>query len=302
MVEVVQLLPPLEGDESEEIEARSTFWHSPSATGSIFHRLDRRGTRSRDRTSFLSRFSDSDSEIDQLRDRIAANLDLSDRQDLGGFREVDRADLDLDELGFVCTCGEPSCWDCIPVEGEGRDQNLDFDWEEIVIGGNNNATEVEIEREESRSVEWEVLLAMNDALERNSSFGQEDHDDGFVHAPEYEVLFGQFSENLIIRGAPPAARSVVKMLPSVVLTMQEKDIKENFVCAVCKEEMGMGEEMKELPCLHCYHEECILQWLRIRNTCPVCRHELPTDDPEYEKQRARLGLENEVPSHWHNSM
>ncbi|CAL9076827.1 unnamed protein product [Musa acuminata var. zebrina] len=31
---------------------------------------------------------------------------------------------------------------------------------------------------------------------------------------------------------------------------------------------------------HIYHAGCILPWLGIRNTCPVCRHELPTQDDD----------------------
>ncbi|URE22789.1 RING [Musa troglodytarum] len=103
----------------------------------------------------------------------------------------------------------------------------------------------------------------------------------------YEVLFGQFVEHdSNIKGSPPAAKSVIESLPSVLLT--EEDVAQaNALCAVCKDGILVGERVKQLPCSHLYHEDCILPWLGIRNTCPVCRFELPTDDPEYEKWKAR---------------
>lgn len=188
----------------------------------------------------------------------------------------------------------PLCWDCLPVDEDRRDPNEEFEWEEIdgrVVERDNSNADLEFDAEDQdesvQNIEWEVLLAMN-TLERNASVEHEDQD-GFVYASEYEVLFGQFAENSNIKGTPPAAKSVIEHLPSIVLT-QVDVTKNNTLCAVCKEEMSSEEEAKELPCSHHYHEECILHWLRLRNTCPVCRHELPTDDPDYEKQRARRTL------------
>uniref|UniRef100_J3L8B4 RING-type domain-containing protein n=1 Tax=Oryza brachyantha TaxID=4533 RepID=J3L8B4_ORYBR len=44
-----------------------------------------------------------------------------------------------------------------------------------------------------------------------------------------------------------------------------------------------------MPCGHIYHHACILPWLALRSSCPVCRHQMPTDT-ESHNDAATVGL------------
>uniref|UniRef100_M4BXL0 RING-type domain-containing protein n=2 Tax=Peronosporaceae TaxID=4777 RepID=M4BXL0_HYAAE len=85
-------------------------------------------------------------------------------------------------------------------------------------------------------------------------------------------------------GAPPAAKEVVEMLPKVKVTQNEVD--GSAECPVCKDLFAVDDEVHCLPCNHSFHPDCIVPWLKQHNSCPLCRFELPTDDPDYERRRA----------------
>ncbi|CAK7327887.1 unnamed protein product [Dovyalis caffra] len=135
-------------------------------------------------------------------------------------------------------------------------------------------------------------------IENNPGIGGMDHTgfrlpanlgDYFV-GPGLEQLIQQLAENDPNRyGTPPAAKSVVENLPDVKVT-EELMQSDSSQCAVCKDSFELGEVAKQIPCKHIYHKDCILPWLEMHNSCPVCRHELPTDDADYEQ---RKGIENE---------
>ncbi|KAG8390841.1 hypothetical protein BUALT_Bualt01G0125400 [Buddleja alternifolia] len=75
---------------------------------------------------------------------------------------------------------------------------------------------------------------------------------------------------------PPASKAAIESMPAVEIIAQHITV-ESY-CAVCKEAFELGVEAREMPCKHLYHQDCILPWLLLRNSCPVCRHELPTDN------------------------
>lgn len=154
------------------------------------------------------------------------------------------------------------------------------------------------DEEEEHELDWQVLITINNVVNyieqaEGITINPGDIDpsyymylaslgDGDADADVDDAILGHMFDNEAgIRGNPPAAKRVVEDLPVVKLTLEEGAM----VCAVCKDEMVLEEEVKRLPCRHLYHGECITPWLGIRNTCPVCRFELPTDDLEYERHR-----------------
>ncbi|CDP18533.1 unnamed protein product [Coffea canephora] len=111
--------------------------------------------------------------------------------------------------------------------------------------------------------------------------------------PGFEQLIQQLAENDPNRyGTPPASKTAVKGLPDVKVDegMMKSELAQ---CAVCKDDFELGVLVKQMPCKHVYHKDCILPWLELHNSCPVCRYELPTDDPDYEsRERSGSGDSN----------
>ncbi|XP_068313737.1 E3 ubiquitin-protein ligase CIP8-like [Pyrus communis] len=151
-------------------------------------------------------------------------------------------------------------------ESSGRNRILD--WAEILMGLEDNSIEFRLEMPES------------DRYIGNP--------EDYVDAAGYEALLQTLAEsdNAGRRGAPPAAKNALSELPSVKIASEDEAV----VCAICKDTVNVGDMSKKLPCGHGYHGDCIVPWLSSRNTCPVCRFELPTDDPEYEEERKKRAV------------
>lgn len=86
-------------------------------------------------------------------------------------------------------------------------------------------------------------------------------------------------------GAPPTAKSTLRSLPRVKVSANDLERNESHECSICLDSLVLGEQAIRIPCGHLYHEDCVYDWLKKSNECPVCRYELPTDDVAYEKGR-----------------
>ena len=69
-------------------------------------------------------------------------------------------------------------------------------------------------------------------------------------------------------------------LPSVVLKERNAEDNEEEQCAVCRLEFEAEDDVKQLPCGHYYHPECVGQWLQQKKVCPQCNREI---EPEKEE-------------------
>ncbi|CAN8274108.1 unnamed protein product [Cochlearia groenlandica] len=139
------------------------------------------------------------------------------------------------------------------------------------------------------------IIERRQALSRNIFTGLEDMEFSpysanvadYLDERGFEELLEQLAESdNSRRGAPPASVSCVRNLPSVIIG--KENVEKGLVCAVCKELFGLGNETTQLPCLHLYHNRCIVPWLSARNSCPLCRYELPTDDKDYEERKQNV--------------
>eukprot|EP00210_Caulerpa_lentillifera_P004786 g4569.t1 len=105
-----------------------------------------------------------------------------------------------------------------------------------------------------------------------------------VDSLSYDEMYDLFGGN----PAPPGlTQAEAKSLESSVFYLVDKccckgDQKSDGVtCPICLEPYMKGDKLMMLPnCNHCYHAKCVLQWLRLRGDCPICRRRIKDEIKE----------------------
>ncbi|KAJ4844260.1 hypothetical protein Tsubulata_041354 [Turnera subulata] len=91
------------------------------------------------------------------------------------------------------------------------------------------------------------------------------------HTPDFLQTISTFAF-----GLPSTKRHMVVTFREADEGLEKVVLESVKLCAICLDEMQVGLEALRLPCLHVYHEDCILLWLARRDHCPTCRYQLPS--------------------------
>lgn len=58
-------------------------------------------------------------------------------------------------------------------------------------------------------------------------------------------------------------------------------------CCVCLEPLDSFKIRITTPCSHSFHEECMLGWLKVQSTCPICKANLRDSMGSVDKKASR---------------
>lgn len=87
--------------------------------------------------------------------------------------------------------------------------------------------------------------------------------------PNAEQLFGRGSNP---NSRIPASDAAISRCSKVRF---EELTNDNSVCPVCTEHFSETSDIIKLPCNHVFDRQCVVDWLRQKNSCPVCRSQIP---------------------------
>lgn len=119
------------------------------------------------------------------------------------------------------------------------------------------------------ALDFPGLISLNQ--DRNPNQNEANSFRDYLTGRGFDLLLQHLAENdPYPYGNLPAQKVAVKAMPTVT-------IEENMQCSVCLEDLEIGGEAKEMPCAHKFHPSCILLWLELHNSCPICRFQLPSD-------------------------
>ena len=149
---------------------------------------------------------------------------------------------------------------------------------------------------------FEGPIGSNDFVNPSNNFFLDNFASNFISNfinPLTRIVFINNMQNQH-QGNPPAAQTAIDKLKHFKMEKKycKKDDKdpnklEFPECSICLMEVKEGDDTILLPCGHMFHDNCVTKWLKIHNTCPLCRFELPTDNADYERLRNQRNQQRE---------
>ncbi|MCL7051263.1 hypothetical protein MKW94_027406 [Papaver nudicaule] len=76
-----------------------------------------------------------------------------------------------------------------------------------------------------------------------------------------------------------AATETIIGLPTYKFKMSDRngddqDTNSEGLCCICLEKYADNDELRELPCAHFFHVDCVDKWLKKNGSCPLCKRDI----------------------------
>jgi hypothetical protein len=59
----------------------------------------------------------------------------------------------------------------------------------------------------------------------------------------------------------------------VTLDEMDDELEQGVRCAICLDRLAQGDVVGDIPCEHVFHKDCLKDWLRKKNRCPLCQRD-----------------------------
>jgi hypothetical protein len=125
-------------------------------------------------------------------------------------------------------------------------------------------------------------IAMDDDEQEANTIHDNEEDNGQdISGMSYEAMLqlGERIGDVKTERWTQRAQNTIDTLPIIKFDRETIKSKSNTnqcdtKCLICQEEYCTGEDLRQLPCRHCFHQECVDQWLLTKDFCPYCRTSL----------------------------
>ncbi|XP_017071858.1 E3 ubiquitin-protein ligase Iruka [Drosophila eugracilis] len=101
-----------------------------------------------------------------------------------------------------------------------------------------------------------------------------------------DTIVTQMLNQMETSGPPPLSAQRINEIPKVQISAE--DVERKIQCSICWEDFKIDETVRKLPCSHLYHENCIVPWLNLHSTCPICRKSLADEGSDADDEFVML--------------
>jgi hypothetical protein len=78
----------------------------------------------------------------------------------------------------------------------------------------------------------------------------------------------------------PVDDSILEYIPEIVISETMKIPEDKEDCVICLEKIKNGDVAIMLACTHIFHRDCIFEWFKTNDLCPICKYKVCKEDYE----------------------